>query len=275
MMDVVRAIVLGVVEGATEFIPVSSTGHLILVGHWIGFIGARANVFEIVIQLGAILAVVWQYRSVLLGMTLDAVMPGKRHSAEGGSRRLMVALAVAFLPAAVVGFLTHRWITAHLFTPRVVATALVVGGIAMWAIEARPRRVRVDRVAAIPLSTALGIGIAQIASLVPGTSRSAATILGALLFGVARPAAAEFSFLLAIPIMVAATALGLTSNLDLLRVSDAPIFIAGFATAFVAGLISIRLLLRFVTRHDFRSFAIYRIVLGAILLALIARGGMG
>ena len=159
--------------------------------------------------------------------------------------------------------------------PRVVATALVVGGIAMWVIETRRRRVRVDRVAAIPLSTALGIGIAQIASLVPGTSRSAATILGALLLGVARPAAAEFSFLLAIPIMAAATALGLTSNLDLLRVSDAPIFIAGFVTAFVAGLISIRLLLRFVTRHDFRSFAIYRIALGAILLALIARRGMG
>lgn len=275
MNDLLKAIILGVVEGATEFIPVSSTGHLILVGHWLHFVGARANVFEIVIQLGAILAVIWQYRTKLRQVAYAAIAPSASPAAATASRRLCLALALAFLPAAVVGFLTHKWITAHLFTPRVVAWALVVGGVLMWMIEARPRQARVDNVASIPLVTAFGIGVAQLASLVPGTSRSASTILGGLLLAVARPAAAEFSFLLAIPIMLAAAALGLVSSLSFLRPSDLPLFLTGFVTAFVSGLISIRLLIRFVARHDFRSFAVYRIIVGVVLLVLLSRGAMG
>lgn len=170
----------------------------------------------------------------------------------------------------MVGFLTHKWITAHLFDPRIVAWALVTGGILMWVIESLPRISRVDRLSAMPYGTALGIGVAQVASLVPGVSRSASTIMGALLLGVARPAAAEFSFLLAIPVMFAATALGLASNVALLRITDIPVFAVGFVTAFASALVAIRFLLRFVARHDFRPFALYRIVLGAVLLTTMS-----
>lgn len=272
MTDLVRAVTLGLVEGATEFIPVSSTGHLILVGHWLGFVGARAAVFEIVIQLGAILAVVWQYpwqyREMLAGRLRDLVLPDRPGADPAGARRLVLALTVAFLPAAVVGFLTHRWITAHLFTPATVAWALVGGGVLMWAVESRRRRPRVETVSGLPLGTAFRIGLAQVASLLPGVSRSAATIMGALVLGVARPAAAEFSFLLAIPVMVAATALGLFSDVGLLRAADVPVFVAGFVTAFVSALFAIRFLLRFVGRHDFRGFALYRIVVGVVILVV-------
>jgi undecaprenyl-diphosphatase len=268
--DLVRALILGIVEGATEFIPVSSTGHLILVGHWLGFVGERANVFEIVIQLGAILAVIWQYRAMLGRLAQDVVHPTRQGADGPGARRLILAIGIAFLPAAMVGFLTHKWITAHLFNPRIVAWALVVGGILMWVIESLPRIARVDRLSAMPYGTALGIGVAQVASLVPGVSRSASTIMGALLLGVARPAAAEFSFLLAIPVMFAATALGLASNVALLRITDIPIFAVGFVTAFASALVAIRFLVRFVARHDFRPFALYRIVLGAVLLTTMS-----
>ena len=269
MSDLVQAFVLGIVEGATEFIPVSSTGHLILVGHWLGFVGERANVFEIVIQLGAILAVIWQYR-IMLGHLARDVMHPDREGADGpGARQLLLSLGIAFVPAAVLGFLTHEWITTHLFDPRIVAWALVIGGILMWVIESWPRSSRIDGVTAVPRGTALGIGMAQMVSLVPGVSRSASTIMGALMLGVARPAAAEFSFLLAIPVMFAATALGLASNAGVLRSADVPVFAVGFVTAFASALVAIRFLLRFVARHDFRPFALYRIVLGIVLLSAL------
>jgi undecaprenyl-diphosphatase len=265
MHDIITAIILGLVEGATEFLPVSSTGHLILAGHALGFVGSRAAAFEIIIQLGAILAVVWLYRGLLWRVVREGIGPEE-------SRRLVLALLVAFLPAAIVGLLTHHWITAHLFTPAVVVTALIAGGVAILAIERWRPAPRVEAVMQIGLRTALWIGLAQLASLIPGVSRSGATIMGALLAGVARPAAAEFSFLLAIPVMVAATGLELWENRHLLSGTDAPVFAIGFVTAFVSALVVVRWLVRFVSHRTFDVFAWYRIVFGLVLVVLLATG---
>ena len=263
--DIIRAIVLGLVEGATEFIPVSSTGHLILAGHAMGFVGPRADAFEIFIQLGAILAVVWQYRAFLLRVV--------RESFRGGeSARFIVALLIAFLPAAVIGLFTHHWITEHLFTPSVVIVALIVGGIAILAIERWRPQPRFESVLQIGFATALGIGLAQVFALIPGVSRSGATIMGALLLGVARPAAAEFSFLLAIPVMFGATLLGVAGNRDILSAADIPVFATGFIVSFVSALVVVRWLIRFVSHRSFDAFAWYRIGFGLVLLALLASG---
>ena len=263
--DILRAIALGLVEGATEFIPVSSTGHLILAGHAMGFVGARADAFEIFIQLGAILAVVWQYRAFLLRVVRDGFRGGE-------SGRFIVAVLIAFLPAAAIGFVTHRWITEHLFTPAVVVGALIIGGIAILAIERWRPQPHIDSVLQIGFATALGIGIAQVFSLVPGVSRSGATIMGALLLGVARPAAAEFSFLLAIPVMFGATVLGVAGNSDVLSTADIPVFATGFIVSFVSALVVVRWLIRFVSHRSFDVFAWYRIAFGLVLLGLLATG---
>lgn len=263
--DILRAAVLGLVEGATEFIPVSSTGHLILAGHAMGFVGQRADVFEIFIQLGAILAVVWQYRAFILRTLGDAVRVRE-------SRRFILALFIAFLPAAIIGLATHHWITEHLFTPAVVVAALIAGGVVILAIERWRPTPRMESVLQIGFGTALGIGIAQVFSLIPGVSRSGATIMGALLLGVARPAAAEFSFLLAIPVMLAATALSLVGNLGLLSASDIPVFATGFIVSFVTALVVVRWLIRFVSHRSFDVFAWYRIGFGLLLLVLLASG---
>lgn len=265
MHDIIAAIILGLVEGATEFLPVSSTGHLILAGHALGFVGPRADAFEIVIQLGAILAVVWLYRDLLWRVARGGVAPGE-------SRRLVLALLVAFLPAAIVGLLIHHWITAHLFTPVVVIAALIAGGLAILAIERWRPSPRIESVMRIGYTTALWIGIAQLCSLIPGVSRSGATIMGALLVGVGRPAAAEFSFLLAIPVMFAATGLELWENRDLLSGSDALVFAIGFVMAFASALVVVRWLVRFVSHRTFDVFAWYRIVFGLILVVLLATG---
>jgi undecaprenyl-diphosphatase len=265
MHDLITAIILGLVEGATEFLPVSSTGHLILAGHALGFVGPRADAFEIIIQLGAILAVVWLYRGLLWRVARGGLAPGE-------PRRLLLALFVAFLPAAIVGLVTHHWITAHLFTPPVVIGALIAGGVAILAIERWRPAPRIETVMQIGYQTALWIGLAQLCSLVPGVSRSGATIMGALLVGVARPAAAEFSFLLAIPVMVAATGLELWENRHLLSATDAGIFALGFVMAFVSALVVVRWLVRFVSHRTFDVFAWYRIVFGLVLVALLATG---
>ena len=204
MSYLLQAVLLGIVEGATEFIPVSSTGHLILVGRLIGFTGERAALFEIVIQLGAILAVVWTYRGTLARLAHEAATT---QGWTADSRRLVRALVVAFLPAALAGFIAHRWITTLLFAPSVVALSLISGGIVMLAIERLRPAPRIEAVKDIPLSVAFGIGLAQVASLIPGVSRAATTIMGGVALGVARTAATEFSFFLAIPVMVAATGL--------------------------------------------------------------------
>src|SRR5436305_3038805 len=265
MPTIITAIILGLVEGATEFLPVSSTGHLILVGHALGFVGPRAAAFEIIIQLGAILAVVWLYR----GLLWRVVQAGL---AAAESRQLILALLVAFLPAALVGLLTHHWITALLFTPRVVIAALVLGGVAILAIERWRPAPRIETVMQIGYRPALWIGIAQVFSLVPGVSRSGATIMGALLAGVGRPAAAEFSFLLAIPVMFAATGLNLWENRHLLSGSDALIFAIGFVVAFASALVVVRWLIRFVSHRSFDLFAWYRIVFGLALVAVLVTG---
>jgi undecaprenyl-diphosphatase len=259
LIDAIRALVLGLVEGATEFIPVSSTGHLIIAGHFLGFTGEKAAVFEIVIQLGAILAVVWQYRKMLMRLVLD--LPREREA-----QRLVVALLVAFLPAAIIGLLTHDWITDHLFRPMTVVMALIVGGLGILLVERLHPRTRAASMGAITLPIALGIGLAQVLSLFPGVSRSAATIMGALALGVARPAAAEFSFLLAIPVMFGASGLELWSSRHFLSLGDFPLFAIGFVTAFISALVAIRFLLRFVAGHTFSGFAWYRIAFGVLML---------
>src|SRR3989442_5042582 len=265
MHTIIAAIILGLVEGATEFLPVSSTGHLILAGHALGFVGPRAAAFEIIIQLGAILDVVWLYRSLLWRVVHDGLSAAE-------SRRLILALLVAFLPAAVVGLLTHHWITAHLFTPSVVIAALIAGGVAILAIERWRPAPRIETVMQIGYRTALWIGIAQVFSLIPGVSRSGATIMGALLAGVGRPAAAEVSFLLAIPVIVAATGLDLWESPHLLSRFDALIFAICIVVAVASALVVVRWLIRFVSHRSFDLFAWYRIVLGLALVALLATG---
>jgi undecaprenyl-diphosphatase len=256
------AVLLGLVEGATEFIPVSSTGHLILAGHWLGFEGARAKAFEIFIQLGAILAIFWLYRGTIAGVLRRAAGPGP-------ARNLVLGLAIAFLPVAVIGLLLHGWIKARLFDPVIVAVALVVGGVAILLIERWSPQTTTDDVERVPLPTAFGIGLAQVLSLIPGTSRAGATILGGYCLGLSRKAATEFSFFLAIPVMLAATLFDLFKSRHDLVPADVPIFAVGFIVAFLAALVVVRAFLRFVSRHSFRPFAWYRIGFGLILLAFL------
>ncbi|HEX5387599.1 MAG TPA: undecaprenyl-diphosphate phosphatase [Gemmatimonadales bacterium] len=255
----IKAAILGVVEGATEFIPVSSTGHLIVVGDWLGFDGPGAKSFEIVIQLGAILAIVWIYRARLAKVLVTA----RRNPA---SQQLLWNLALAMLPAALVGLFTHEAIKRYLFNPDVVAVAFIAGGLIIIAIERWRPAMRIRGVDDIPPRTALGVGMAQVLSLVPGTSRSAATIMGGYCLGLSREAATEFSFFLAIPVMLAATGFELATNHRLLDASDAPVLVVGFLCAFLTALVVVRAFLRYVARNTFIPFAWYRIAFGVLLL---------
>jgi undecaprenyl-diphosphatase len=254
-----KAAVLGLVEGATEFIPVSSTGHLIVVSAWLNLLDDRAKTFDIFIQLGAILAIVWLYRARLWQVVRSA-------STDRRSRRFLGNLLIAFIPAAVVGFLAHDWIKQELFRPAVVAAALVLGGLIILLIERWSPRARIDDVISVPPPTALGIGLAQVLSLIPGTSRSGATILGGYALGLSRVAATEFSFFLAIPVMLAATVFDLLKSWSALGPADAPMFLVGFVVSFFSALIVVRGFLRYVSTHSFRAFAWYRIVFGAVVL---------
>ena len=255
-----KAVVLGLVEGATEFIPVSSTGHLILVGRWLSFEGEAEKTFEIVIQLGAILAVLWLYRARVFGALAH-------WRSDGASRRLLINLMIAFVPAAVIGLLMHDFITERLFNPRVVAISLVVGGIVMLVIEKWRPVPTVEVVDDLSKSGALGIGLAQVLSLIPGVSRSGATIMGAIALGSSRVAATEFSFFLAIPVMFAATGYELIGSIDLLSVEQLSMVAIGFVVSFVSALVVVKALIGFVSRHTFVPFAWYRILFGVILLA--------
>ena len=257
----VKATLLGLLEGVTEFIPVSSTGHLILASHWLGDAGERAKTFDIFIQLGAILAIVWLYRARLTRAVRDARVRPE-------SRRFLLNLVIAFLPAAIVGFLAHDWIKARLFTPAVVAVALVVGGLLILLIERLRPPERVSLVDDVQPPTALGIGLAQVLSLIPGTSRSGATLMGGYALGLSRRAATEFSFFLAIPVMFAATLYDLIKSRGALSAADTPAFAAGFVVAFLSATIVVKAFLGYVSRHSFAAFAWYRIALGALLLLL-------
>jgi undecaprenyl-diphosphatase len=259
------AVLLGLVEGATEFLPISSTGHLIAVGAFLGFTGERAGTFEVVIQIGAILAVVWHYRAVLARMAVGVFRPGP-------DRRVTRNLLVAFLPAVVIGLAAHDFIKTVLFSPTIVAWALIVGGMVMLVIEWWQPTTTATSVEAVRPRQALVIGLAQVLAMIPGTSRAAATILGGYGAGLSRPAATEFSFLLAIPTIVGAAGFDLVANRDLFGREDLPMFTVGTVVAFLSALLVIRVFLRFVERHTFRAFAWYRIGFGALLLVLLARG---
>lgn len=258
-----RAAVLGVVEGLTEFLPVSSTGHLILAGELLGWSGEEAAGFEIFIQLGAVLAVVWHYRAKLWAVAARVTAP------EG--RTFLLPLLVAFLPAAIVGLLFHDWIKAVLFTPLVVAGALVVGGVLILVVERVHAPSRITDASAMPVRTAFGIGLAQLLALIPGTSRSATTILGGYLLGCSREAATEFSFFLAIPVLGAATLYELGQGMVRGTMQVDLALLVGTVTAFVTALVVIRGFLRYVSGHDFRIFAWYRIGFGLLVAAYYVR----
>ncbi|MCS6892053.1 MAG: undecaprenyl-diphosphate phosphatase [Rhodovarius sp.] len=261
------AILMGVVEGLTEFLPISSTGHLILLGHAIGFRGPPGKVFEIAIQLGAILAVVVLYLPKLLHVARGMWRPGT------GERAYAVAILLAFLPALVLGATLHGPITALLFNPWVVAAALILGGVAIILIERRMRTPRILHVAEIGPGQALLIGLGQALAMIPGTSRSGATIIAALLLGVERRAAAEFSFILAVPTMLAAAAYALFKARDDLSLDGLWLIAAGFATAFVVAALVVRAMIAFIGRIGFTPFGWYRIALGVAVLLLLTVGG--
>jgi undecaprenyl-diphosphatase len=256
-------LILGIVEGLTEFLPVSSTGHLIVAGSFLGYTGERAKVFEIVIQAGAILAVCWEFRARLIG-----AVAGLR--SDRVAQRFVVNLIVAFIPAAVLGLLFAKAIKRHLFAPLPVALAFIVGALVILWVERRmriaPSRVRIDDVDDMRWPDALKIGIAQAFALIPGTSRSGATIIGGMLFGLSRPAATRFSFFLAIPTLLAACAYDFLRNRALFSVQDLQGLAIGFVAAFAAAFLCVRWLIRYVSRHDFVPFAWYRIAFGLLIL---------
>ncbi len=256
------ALILGIVEGLTEFLPISSTGHLIVTSRLLGFEGMRAEVFNVFIQLGAILAVVWEYRSKLSRVVLE--LPHKRE-ARGFVRNLVVA----FVPAAVVGLLIHDFISARLFSPLTVALALVGGALLILLVEALPLPMRTNDVDSVTWQQALWVGVAQCAALWPGFSRSAATILGGMVTGLDRRAATEFSFFLAIPTMFAATIYDLIKNFDHLEPGDLFWLAVSFVISFLVAWASVRWLLRYVSSHTFRVFAWYRLIFGAVILLVL------
>ena len=253
---VLKAILLGLVEGATEYLPVSSTGHLIIVGDLLQFLSKeKRDVFEIVIQLGSILAVCWLYHTRLLKVVSTI-------KDDTQSQRFVLQLFVGFLPLALIGLKFHHQIKAALFKPVPVAIALIVGGLLILLIEKMSPRVTVSNIASMTVLDAFKIGCAQSLALIPGVSRSGATILGGMSFGLSRQVATEFSFFLAIPVMFAASAYDLLKNRDLLTADDAGLFLLGFIAAFLSALVAIKSLIRYVAGHDFRVFAWYRIALG-------------
>lgn len=256
-----QVVVLGIVEGLTEFLPVSSTGHLIIVGDAMGFVGERAKTFEIFIQLGAILGVMWHYRAKVLDLAVNAY--------KQPERRFLTNLFIAFLPAALVGLLVHKYIKTYLFNPITVASALVVGGLLILWIEnwAHQRQGRVRSLDALSYTDAAKVGAAQMVALFPGVSRAGATIMGGLLTGLSRTTATEFSFFLAMPTMFAATLYDLYKNLHVLEKTDALLFAVGFLTAFLTALAVVKTFLKYVARHTFRPFAWYRIGFGLLVLA--------
>lgn len=256
-----KALLLGIIEGLTEFLPISSTGHLIIAADVLNFNGNREKTFEISIQLGAILAVCWHYRARLIALTHTSP------SAQAAKNfNFIFNLCIAFLPAAVLGLVFHRLIKEHLFTPFNVAIALIVGGVIILLIEQRRYTPRINSVDDMCWKTALKIGLCQAVSLIPGTSRSGATIMGGLLFGLSRQTATEFSFFLAIPTMFAATLYDLYKSWHLLSSHDIGLIAVGFTAAFASALLTVKALLAFIAHHSFRAFAWYRIGFGSLVL---------
>ncbi len=255
-----KAVIMGVVEGLTEFLPISSTGHLILAASLLDFTGEKAKVFDIAIQTGAIFAVIivyWQrLRETAAGL-----------GSQPRARRFTLNVLIAFVPAVVLGLLFGKAIKAHLFNPTVVASAFIVGGfIIIWAERRQKRAVRIDDVDQMTPWDALKVGLVQCLAMIPGTSRSGATIIGGMLLGLSRKAATDFSFFLAIPTLIGAGAYSLLKERALLSVADLPLFGVGLLFSFVSAWLCVRWLLRYIATHDFVPFAWYRIGFGAVVL---------
>lgn len=268
MMDfwtAMQAVILGIVEGLTEFLPISSTGHQIVVADLINFGGERAMAFNIIIQLGAILAVVWEFRRKIFDVVVG--LPRERKA-----QRFTINLLIAFFPAVVLGVAFADLIHEYLFNPITVAAALVVGGVIMLWAERRQHVVRVDEVDDMRWTDALKIGFAQCLAMIPGTSRSGSTIIGGLLFGLSRKAATEFSFFLAMPTMVGAAVYSGYKYRDLFQPGDFPVFAIGFVVSFIFAMIAVRGLLKFIASHSYAAFAWYRIVFGLVILGTWATG---
>lgn len=261
-MIVLKALALGIVEGITEFLPISSTGHLIVASAIIDYPEASRETFEIFIQLGAILAVVWHYWKPLLHLV-------ERAPDEEKSRALIGKVLLAFVPAAIVGFLFHRIIEEHLFSPTVVAATLVVGGVIIIFVERQSLHFEVREIGTTGWMQALWVGLAQVLSLIPGVSRAGATIIGGMLVGLNRSASTQFSFYLSIPTMFAASLYSLFKARHLLSIHDAIPLSVGFVAAFISALIVVRAFITFVQRHNFTGFGYYRILAGLVILLVL------
>ena len=263
----IKAIVMGLVEGFTEFLPISSTGHLILAGSLLNFTDERAKVFDIAIQAGAILAVMWEFRA-----RIGAVFSG---IGERKQQKFVLNLIVAFLPAAILGLFFSKMIKAHLFAPVPVALAFIVGGFIILWVENRNKqrangglyKARIESVDDMTVLDAFKVGCAQAFALIPGTSRSGATIIGGMMLGLSRKASTEFSFFLAIPTLLAATVYSVYKERALLSMADLPLFGLGGFAAFVSAFLCVRWLLRYISSHDVTIFAWYRIVFGIVIIA--------
>ncbi|MBK9394052.1 MAG: undecaprenyl-diphosphate phosphatase [Uliginosibacterium sp.] len=265
LLLLLKAALLGVIEGLTEFLPISSTGHLILGSALLDFTGERAKLFLIVIQSAAILAVVWEYRQ-----RLGYAVRSARQDAT--ARQLLINVAIAFVPLAALGLVAGKWLKAHLFNAPVVATTFILGGlIILWA-ERRSHTERVASVEAMSALDALKVGIAQAFALIPGTSRSGATIIGGMLFGLSRRAATEFTFFLAIPTLGVASLYALYKERALLSVDDLGMWAVGMLASFASAFFVVRWLIRFVSTHSFKVFAWYRIAFGLIVLLTWQQG---
>jgi len=260
LWSAIQALILGIVEGLTEFLPISSTGHQIIVADLLGFGGDRAMAFNIIIQLGAILAVVWEFRRKIIDVVIG--LPRQREA-----QRFTVNLMVAFFPAVILGVAFADAIHEYLFNPITVAMALVIGGVIMLWAERRQHNTNIDHVDDMTWVDALKIGCIQCLAMIPGTSRSGSTIIGGLLIGLSRKAATEFSFFLAMPTMVGAAVYSGYKYRDLFQPSDLPVFAIGFITSFIFAMIAVRGLLKFIGNHSYAMFAWYRIVFGLLILA--------
>jgi undecaprenyl-diphosphatase len=262
----IKAAIMGIVEGLTEFLPISSTGHLILAGSLLGFVDAKAKVFDIAIQTGAIFAVIlvyWQkIRETLVQLPT-----------EKKAQQFAINIAIAFLPAAILGLLFGKAIKENLFTPVVVASTFIIGGfIILWAEKRQQAAVRVNSVDEMSALDAIKVGLVQCAAMIPGTSRSGATIIGGMLLGLSRKAATDFSFFLAMPTLIGAGAYSLYKERALLSVADIPMFAVGLIFSFISAWLCVRWLLRYISTHNFVPFAWYRIVFGIVVLVTAYTG---
>ncbi|MDP1524351.1 MAG: undecaprenyl-diphosphate phosphatase [Rhodocyclaceae bacterium] len=262
-LHLLKALFLGVIEGLTEFLPISSTGHLILIGGWIDFASGEARVFEVVIQFGAILAVMWIYRERIRQLVIGV------SKGDADSRRFAAVVLVAFLPAAVIGALFIGPIKRYLFDPAVVSAALIIGGIIILLVERRTTPPRIQTMDQMTWRHGLAIGFAQCVAMIPGTSRSGATIIGGMLTGLSRQTATEFSFFLAMPTMLGAATYDAWKHQHLLNANELLAISVGFTAAFVTALVVVKALIRFIATHTLSVFAWYRIGLGGLIAVML------